>query len=1405
MDKFAQIISASRDAAHPTAAQAASGCYKKGRVTLYGLKIAIETAQGTRRVGKTDGEPWSVISQAHYGELVGTKASDGDPLDVFIGPWPETEMVYVINQVNKDDSFDEVKIMLCFPSEESARNAYMNSYERGWNGLGSLVRCTVEQLKWWLKFGNTTLPLTAKSLPYDGNAEMNETVWDSAANPVGTDLAGLIYALRRTDADGLLLDAVTVADIMEDADAEMALDALVIPLNKLERKMQQMQVIMAGIGEAVKPIAMQITSPFKQRGTTNVAAIFELSDGQTVSIFFHNPDTTPNKLTPDDEMVSWKWLLNKKDVTILVAPEKGRDLNPREVGRRVMRLAEKNSTRFAAANTKKAERMQSIEVLKQSTAAKEAELVKLQTEIVELTPRVEAKRRTQAPTPAGNDYLPAGWVESTLGGMASNGDPLVGGIVDREIANKDNWFIVFNNNAIPQDKRVFSSRNEAFKAFEQAIAAVKAPEAPGHTGSDLPPLTVRNQAVKVALSALGWNTSAGSTQANLDIDGSLYSIKSTQVKNAIEWRDMSTLIATDDLSKTPEAFAAELDAAFRSSVAKARKASSFNPENPDDYRQIWGGGGNVQLAEAHQDQLDSLFQGRLIAVRNALRDLGWEGEKYKPLSKNGNTLVPDLWQVGAGANIVGIVYKVTGPSTTAGAADGVRDDLSVTPAELAAEIDGFVSKAAQEDAGLPKMTVKSATLVWSEGSMDENKAFTSLAALDQWFKATFPGKRMEERGVGRGYWKNRLVIRSTDESGNAHENTTRVDVSRTQGDFDPTKQTIAQYLSKEGFGSVSPGMAEIVDAPDRHYSEVIKDELVSSYGWKRTSTGSLSKDMGGADAGGEFNKEGKRIVSASFDDTDRYLTLQFGFETVFDMDCRDLDPKEAAATFNARVAEWADNAAGATGRRGLSAADRAWAERIVANEDYMPWADVRRAKEMLGLPTESDDAELLKTPEGRQILADRMRSSSTIAGVSAILKSQNWVSRGAMTWDRGAYHLAAGNGEFIVSEYVNGELVERARVPLTGDDGAVVKAIEDAEEAARRAAGERTAQTEDDAEQAKYTPFNRASVKMPTAVQLSMNMRGQPILVTYKDQEGWTNGHILALHRPKLLADAIKKYHVDDTNLRKLGEDAVSRVIPRDATLRLEPKALYEAGEKQKQVVLMDESSAIAVPVDLRYFGYFDRQFKQPDYFVSPDGEGSIVVKRAGKVVGVMMPIRADKSNVLRRAAKAAGPVAQGLSDAQKALEKAGFDPFIFKTYPGLSDATAAGAITYKALPSPGQGQLDPQGMLAGNGIKYPVYWSQIDLAKQLASDAQASALKAEAESGAGAPEPSDDAALTDSKAFLQTVIDGSADMMDPDLADQLTKAAEDYADDDSVMALFNEAAEAYSNFMIAEARKALA
>lgn len=211
-----------------------------------------------------------------------------------------------------------------------------------------------------------------------------KTWWTDNALPQGRTLEKLIYDIRCTDAGaGLLMDAISANDIIEDDDVDevVAFDALVSPYAKLERKMELLRGVMERTGDKVKPVAMQITEPFKQRGVAQVAVIFELSDGQTITIYFHNPDVTPGKMAPTDEVISWKWVLNKKDITIVVAPERGADLNVREVARRIMRLAEKNSPAFQRANTKRSERMQGIQNLKDEIATLETELTTAQGEL----------------------------------------------------------------------------------------------------------------------------------------------------------------------------------------------------------------------------------------------------------------------------------------------------------------------------------------------------------------------------------------------------------------------------------------------------------------------------------------------------------------------------------------------------------------------------------------------------------------------------------------------------------------------------------------------------------------------------------------------------------------------------------------------------------------------------------------------------------------------------------------------------------------------------------------------------------------------------------------------------------------------------------------------------------------
>lgn len=220
---------------------------------------------------------------------------------------------------------------------------------------------------------------------------LEKVFWNELALPARKTLAQVMYALRYDDRDDqLLLDSVTREDVLFEADEiyDATLDALEVQFSQMDRKMAIMQRVMNNVSPTLQVLNYQITPPFKRQGTVQIAAIFELSDLQTITIFFHNPDADPKKLAPTDTLLSWKWLLNKKDVTIVVAPEKGKDLNVREVGRRIMKLADKNSAAFAKANAKKEERAKQIAEMQEANAEKVRQIEALEKELNELNTEI---------------------------------------------------------------------------------------------------------------------------------------------------------------------------------------------------------------------------------------------------------------------------------------------------------------------------------------------------------------------------------------------------------------------------------------------------------------------------------------------------------------------------------------------------------------------------------------------------------------------------------------------------------------------------------------------------------------------------------------------------------------------------------------------------------------------------------------------------------------------------------------------------------------------------------------------------------------------------------------------------------------------------------------------------------
>nr|WP_323911985.1 LPD38 domain-containing protein [Aeromonas caviae] len=151
-------------APEPTEAQKEAGNYKKGHLTLQGLDIALENPKGSTRSGTDqDGRAWQSTMAHDYGYIKRTQGADGDHVDVFIGDKPESEMVYVVDQVDpKTGKFDEHKVMMGFADEHAARAGYLGNYEEGWQGLGAIKAMPVDAFKRWVKGGDTRSPIAAQ-------------------------------------------------------------------------------------------------------------------------------------------------------------------------------------------------------------------------------------------------------------------------------------------------------------------------------------------------------------------------------------------------------------------------------------------------------------------------------------------------------------------------------------------------------------------------------------------------------------------------------------------------------------------------------------------------------------------------------------------------------------------------------------------------------------------------------------------------------------------------------------------------------------------------------------------------------------------------------------------------------------------------------------------------------------------------------------------------------------------------------------------------------------------------------------------------------------------------------------------------------------------------------------------
>ena len=175
---------------NPTEKQKEAGNYKKGQIKVDGLDVTIEQPKGSIRRGTdANGNKWESEMHNTYGYIKGTESIDGDHIDIFLSDNPAEGNVYVVDQVNKDGSFDEHKVMYGFADMESAEKAYLSNYEKGWQGLGSITGVSKEDFKKWVDSSKRkTKPFAKFSfVKTEGDVKVQHPIESKGSNRLVTD------------------------------------------------------------------------------------------------------------------------------------------------------------------------------------------------------------------------------------------------------------------------------------------------------------------------------------------------------------------------------------------------------------------------------------------------------------------------------------------------------------------------------------------------------------------------------------------------------------------------------------------------------------------------------------------------------------------------------------------------------------------------------------------------------------------------------------------------------------------------------------------------------------------------------------------------------------------------------------------------------------------------------------------------------------------------------------------------------------------------------------------------------------------------------------------------------------------------------------------------------------------
>jgi phage-related protein (TIGR01555 family) len=124
--------------------------------TIHGLHVVVETPKGRYREGKG----FRQKMPAHYGYIRGHEGADGDSLDMYLGPAPESNWVYVVDQRHLPPrrGFDEHKVVLGADGIDQAVKIYNAGHDRAAEIYMDVTPMQIDDFKEWLRKADLRKP-----------------------------------------------------------------------------------------------------------------------------------------------------------------------------------------------------------------------------------------------------------------------------------------------------------------------------------------------------------------------------------------------------------------------------------------------------------------------------------------------------------------------------------------------------------------------------------------------------------------------------------------------------------------------------------------------------------------------------------------------------------------------------------------------------------------------------------------------------------------------------------------------------------------------------------------------------------------------------------------------------------------------------------------------------------------------------------------------------------------------------------------------------------------------------------------------------------------------------------------------------------------------------------------------